>query len=152
MANDINKVVLIGNIVRDVELSYGKRGTAIATITIASNRSVKRGDEWESEVSYFDVALFGKSAENLKPYLIKGKKIAVEGTLVQDRWKKDGQKYSKVKIICEELELIGSKAQNQPAIESETTQMINNTNSANITAYEPNLAFEGEEFPEDIPF
>lgn len=143
MANDINKVVLIGNLVRDMELSYGKSGSAIGSIAIASNRSVKRGDKWDNEVSYFDISLFGKSAENLKPYLLKGKKIAVEGSLRQDRWEKDGKKFSKVRIVANSVELLGGNSSGASNGESVPPQ---------VEALAADVGGTVEEFPEDIPF
>ena len=108
MANDLNQVVLIGNCVRDVEISYTQGGMCIGKLSLASNRSVKRNNQWESEVSYFDVTIFGKTAENLQPYLLKGQKVAVSGILKQDRWEKDGHKFSKIGIIANIVQLIGS--------------------------------------------
>lgn len=160
MANDLNNVVLIGRLTKDANIAYNNNGTAIATVSLANNRSVKRGDNWEKEVSYFDVSIFGKTAENLKPYLLKGKLIAVEGALRQDRWEKDGQKFSKVKVNAETVQLLGG---------SENTGT--RTNAAPTTystpAYTPlapavpqyapppvqdTSLFDDEGFPEDIPF
>ena len=98
MANDVNHVILIGRLTRDLgsdERSFGYvgNGQARANISIAVNRSRKDGDEWKDEVSYFDVTIWGKTAENLKPYLTKGKQVCVEGSLKQDRWEKDGQQH-----------------------------------------------------------
>lgn len=109
MANDINNIVIVGNLVRDCELKYMQTGTAIGNISIACNRSKKQADgTYTSEVSYFDVVLFGKTAENLKQYLTKGKKVAVQGFLKQDRWTdQQGNNRSRVSIIAENLELLG---------------------------------------------
>lgn len=107
MANDINHVDLIGRLTKDIELSYTAGGLAIGKMSIAVNRSKKSGDQWIDDVSYFEVKAFGKIAENLKPYLTKGKQIAVSGFLKQERWEKDGQKLSKVTIGAEEIQLIG---------------------------------------------
>ena len=107
---DINKTILIGRLTRDAEIKYTTSGTAIATCSIAVNASRKdQSGNWVDEANFFDVTLFGKAAENLKAYLLKGKQIAVEGHLKQDRWEKDGQKYSKVSIQAETIQLIGSK-------------------------------------------
>ena len=87
---DLNKVFLIGRIVRDVgsdERSFAYVGNgqlARANISIAVNRSRKDGDQYVDEVNYFDVTIFGKTAENLKQYLLKGKQIAVDGALKLD--------------------------------------------------------------------
>ena len=114
MSNDLNKVELIGRLTRDADLKYTTTGTAIAGISLASNRSVKKQDNWETEVSYFDASIYGKSAENLKPYLTKGKTIAIAGHLKQDRWEKDGQKFSRIKIEVEEVQLLGGNSSENP--------------------------------------
>ena len=88
-SNDYNKVTLIGRLTRDADLKYTTTGTAIAAVSLASNRSVKKQDNWETEVSYFDGNIYGRMAENLKPYLTKGKMILIAGHLKQDRWQND---------------------------------------------------------------
>ena len=107
---DINSVVLVGRITKDVgsderSFSYVGNGTAKAVVNIAVNRGVKKGDKWEDEASFFDVVIWGKTAENLKPRLTKGTQIAVSGYLKQDRWEKDGQKQSRVQIIADLVEV-----------------------------------------------
>ena len=106
---DINSVVLVGRLTRDAELKYTPTGTAILNLSVAVNRSVKRGDAWEDEVSFFDIVLFGKLAESIAQYCTKGQQIGVQGALRQERWEKDGAKRSKVKIIAETLQLLGGK-------------------------------------------
>ena len=110
MANDINHVTIVGRLTRDAEISHLPSGAAVAKISIAVNRSRKNGDQWVDEVSYFDSAIFGKTAENLKPYLSKGKQIGLEGHLKQDRWEKDGQKFSKISIIADNVQLLGGRS------------------------------------------
>lgn len=110
---DINTVIVIGNLTKDADLKYFSSGSAVANVTIAINRNVRRGEQWEKEANFFDVKIFGKTAENLKPYLTKGKKIAVQGYLKQEKWQsEDGQKHSKVVINAEEVQLLGGN--NQP--------------------------------------
>lgn len=115
MANDLNVVCLVGNIIRDCgaterDFVYTQSGMCIATVSIASNRRRKQGEQWIDEVSYFDIKLYGKTAENLKPYLTKGQKIAVEGKLVQERWKdKQGNNASRIVINADSVELLGKK-------------------------------------------
>ena len=119
--NDLNHVVLIGNITRTVgetqnSFGYLQNGTCRANVSIAVNRSVKKGDEWGDEVSYFDIVIWGKIAESLKKYLVKGQKIAVEGVLKQERWQtQNGENKSRVVINAQNVQLIGSKqnAENQ---------------------------------------
>ena len=115
MAQDINHLILIGRLTQDLgsdERSFGYvgNGQARANVSIAVNRSKKEGDQWVEEVNYFYVTIWGKTAENLKPYLTKGKQICVEGHLKQDRWEKDGQKQSRVTIVEDQVQLLGGKS------------------------------------------
>ena len=144
---DLNHVVLIGRLTRDLgsdERSFGYigNGTARANVSIAVNRSKKNGDTWSDEVHYFDVTIWGKQAENLKPYLLKGKQIHVEGHLQQERWEKDGQKHSRVSIVADNVQLLGGKSEGGAAPQSAPAPQ-------NDGGYEPQSA---QDFPEDIPF
>ncbi len=107
---DVNYVILIGRLTRDAELKYTNSGLAVSSFSLAVNRRKRSGDNWEDEVSFFDLALFGKRAEGLNQYLTKGQQVAVEGTLTQDRWEQDGNKRSKVKILANNIQLLGSRA------------------------------------------
>lgn len=107
MANDVNHVILIGRLTRDAELKFVNSGNAVGSFSIAVNRNVKNGDNWEEKANFFDIELWGKQAETLNQFLVKGKQVAVEGNLAQDRWEKDGQPHSKVKIVANNVELLG---------------------------------------------
>lgn len=107
MATDINTVAVAGRLVRDADLKYTNSGTAICEFSIANNYSIKRGDQWEEAVNYFDCTLFGRRAEALHKHLAKGKQVAVSGELQQQRWETDGQKRSRVKIMVRNLQLLG---------------------------------------------
>ena len=109
MASDINTLALVGRITRDAELRYTPSGTALCSFSIAVNRRVKKGDQWLDEASFFDLTLWSKQAEGLSKYLVKGTQVAVKGSLVQDRWEKDGAKQSKVKIEVEDIQLLSSR-------------------------------------------
>jgi single-strand DNA-binding protein len=107
---DINTATLIGHLTRDEEMKYTPGGMAIGTISIAINRQVKKGQEWVSEANYFDVVIFGKQAESLKPYLLRGKQIGVTGFLKQDRWTdQNGQNRSRVTLVANDIQLLGGK-------------------------------------------
>lgn len=100
MATDLNHSVLIGRLTRDLgssgyDFGYVGNGTAKGILTIAVNKNVKINGNWTEETSFFDVEIWGKLAETLKPYLTKGTQIAVEGHLTQSRWEKDGKKIFK---------------------------------------------------------
>lgn len=105
----VNRVIEIGNLTRDEEVNFTTGGMAIGSFSLAVNRKVKKGNEWTDEVNCFDVVVFGKQAQSLQQYLIKGKQVAVDGYLKQDRWKKDGQKFSKVSIVANDIQLLGGK-------------------------------------------
>lgn len=114
---DFNTLTIIGRLTRDVSgnvLAYTAGGTARLNLSIAVNRAQKSGGEWSDKVSFFDVTVWGKTAENISPYLSKGKQIAVQGYLEQQRWEKDGQKYSKVCIIANQVQLLGGKNAEAP--------------------------------------
>ena len=111
---DLNRVTVIGHLTRDEELKYTPGGMAIGNFSLALNRRVKKGQEWVDEANYFDVAIFGKQAESLKRFLTKGKQIAVDGFLKQERWndQQTGQTRSAVKIIANDIQLLGGKEGN----------------------------------------
>ena len=112
---DINNVVIVGRLTRDAELKYTTGGTAVSKLGIAVNKRKKQGDEWKEEASFFDVTLWGKMAEGLYTYLVKGKQVAVEGELEQERWEKDGQNHSKVTITASNVQLLGGGQAGQTA-------------------------------------
>lgn len=155
---DLNHVVLIGRLTRDLgsderDFGYLPNGQARANVSIAVNRSKKQGDEWIDEVSYFEVAIFGKTAENLKPYLLKGKQIAVDGHLKQDRWKdQQGNNKSKISIVAENVQLLGGKGESTSAGTGENYQQQSFTPKANTQYQTPTAVPSDDEFPEDIPF
>lgn len=105
--SDINSVVLCGRVTRDAELKYTSGGTAVSEISVAVNRYA--GKDKGEEVSFFEVNLWGKTAEALVQYLTKGRQIVVQGELRQERWEQDGQKRSKVRINANNIQLVGGK-------------------------------------------
>ena len=160
-SNDYNKVTLIGRLTRDADLKYTTTGTAIAAVSLASNRSVKKQDNWETEVSYFDGNIYGRMAENLKPYLTKGKMILIAGHLKQDRWEKDGQKFFRIKIEVEEVQLLGGNSSEIPNSSNERVQSqfsgmqqiqaMPQQTAPTPPAPDPSL-FNNDDFLDDIPF
>ena len=107
----INKVILTGNLTRDAELRYSQSGMAISSIGIAVNDRTKNSStgEWEDYANFINCTLFGKRAEALDPYLKKGQKVAIDGKLRYSTWESDGQKRSKIEVIVDDLELLGSR-------------------------------------------
>ena len=186
MAQDICRVTVAGNLTKDLgsdpngrDFGYTQGGMCIATISIANNRGKKQQDgTWGTETSYFDCKLFGKTAENLKPYLTKGQKVFIDGVLKQERWTdKEGKNQSKVVIYVNELELAGGKKedngqqssyaqqyeqQNQnpfsqpsgtPLFKPAQKSFNGNVPQGNTTTGQPQQQyFNGEPFDENIPF
>ena len=110
MAN-FNKVILAGNLTRDPELRYTPKGTAVARITLAVNRTWKsESGESKEEVSFVDVDIWGRQAEVISQYMKKGRPLLVEGRLKQDTWedKNTKQKQSKLKVVLESFSFIDS--------------------------------------------
>lgn len=108
MANDINVVVLVGRLTRDCEVRATAGGTSVCRFSVAVNRRKKTGEAWADEVNYFDVVLWGKSADSLKSYLTKGRQVSIEGELRQNRWEQDGQARTKVEIYANNVQLLSS--------------------------------------------
>jgi single-strand DNA-binding protein len=104
-----NRVILVGNLTRDPELRYIPSGTAVSDIGLAVNDRVKRGDQWVEEPVFVDITLWGRQAEIANEYLSKGSSVLIEGRLKLDRWEKDGQKHSKLKVIGERMQMLGSR-------------------------------------------
>lgn len=106
-----NKVILMGNLTRDPELRYTPKGTAIAKIGVAVNRVwTNEAGEKKEEVTFVDVDVFGRTAENVGQYMRKGRPIMIEGRLKLDQWddKQTGQKKSKLGVIAETVQFLGS--------------------------------------------
>ena len=105
---DINLVVLVGRLTKDAELKYITSGQAVCKFSVAINRRRKNGDQWEDEVNYFDIVLWGRQGESLNPYLQKGKLVGIEGELRQERWTdQNGQNRNKVEIVANNIQLLG---------------------------------------------
>lgn len=104
-----NKVVLLGNLTRDPELRQTGTGTTVANLGLAVNERVKRGEEWVDEPNFFDLVLFGRKAELAGEYLSKGSQALFEGRLRLEQWEKDGQKRSKVSVIVDNMQFVGSR-------------------------------------------
>ncbi|MFY9989127.1 MAG: single-stranded DNA-binding protein [Chthoniobacterales bacterium] len=115
MAN-LNRVLLIGNLTRDPDVRYTPKGTAVADIGLAINR-VFTGEDGEKreEVTYVDVVLWSRLAEIAEQYLKKGRPVFIEGRLQLDSWddKQTGQKRSRLRVVAENLQLLGSRGEGE---------------------------------------
>lgn len=144
-----NRVVLLGNLTRDIELRYTQNGMAIAKTGIATNRRYKtQAGEQKDEVCFIDITLFGRAAEIANQYLSKGRKVLVEGRLIYEQWvDASGQKRSKHSIAVDNLQMIGSR--DESSFEPSSTKEEQKSSS--------NLDSNSKEMPEididdEIPF
>ena len=152
---DINVVVLVGRLTRDSDLKYTKSGMPIARFSLAVNRSRKQGEEWVDETSFFEIDYWGKGAEAVNRYLVKGAQVGVEGELRQDRWEQDGQSRSKVVVNATNVRLLGSagNADSRPANASAGAQGQNYTSNGQSAQPRPqHVAQVADAFEDDIPF
>ena len=105
-----NKVILLGNLTRDPELRYTPKGTAVAKLGLAVNRVwTNEAGERKEEVTFVDVDVFGRTAENAGQYLRKGRPVLIEGRLKLDQWedKTTGQKKSRLGVVAEMIQFLG---------------------------------------------
>ena len=105
-----NRVVLVGNLTRDVDLRYTPSQTAVTDIGLAVNDRVKRNNEWVDETTFVDVTLWGRQAEVANEYLSKGAPVLIEGRLKLDTWEQEGQKRSKLRVVGEKMQMLGSRS------------------------------------------
>ena len=108
-----NKVVLVGNLTRDIELKYTQGGAAIGSCGIAVTRKYTLNGEKREETCFIDITFFGKQAEIANQYLNKGSKLLIEGRLKFDQWTdNNGQNRSKHTVAVESMEMLGDAKQN----------------------------------------
>ncbi|KAA0214187.1 MAG: single-stranded DNA-binding protein [Leptolyngbya sp. PLA3] len=112
MAGGYNKVLLMGNLTRDVELRHTSGNQAVANIGLAVSRRYRSGDgELKEETTFVDCEAWGKTAETMSKYLQKGRPVFIEGRLKLDTWqdKNDGSNRSKMRVVIENFRFIDSR-------------------------------------------
>ena len=103
----------MGNLTRDPELRYTPNGAAVTSFGLAVNRKFKQGDEWKEDVCFVDITVWGKQGENCAEYLSKGRPAFVEGRLQYSTWESDGQKKSKLEVVANTVQFLGSRGDSQ---------------------------------------
>ena len=152
-----NKVILLGNLTRDPEVRYTPKGSAVCDLGLAVNRqyTLDSGEKRE-EVTYVDVVLWARLAEIAGEYLKKGRPVFIEGRLQLDTWddKQSGQKRSKLRVIGETMQLLGSRPSGAGASgPAETTDEDRQSRaSGKPTAVPPKSAAPSEPDEDEIPF
>lgn len=104
----LNKVFLLGNLTRDVELRYTPQGMAVADLNMAINRTFARGGEQKEETCFVNVVVWGRTAELCNQYLAKGSTVLVEGSLQYDQWQTDaGERRSRLRVRADRVQFLG---------------------------------------------
>ncbi|MDY5822619.1 MAG: single-stranded DNA-binding protein [Helicobacter sp.] len=121
----MNKVILIGNLTKEVEIKQLTSGNIVGNMSLAVNRYFVRADGTkDNEVCYIDLVVYGKSAELCKQWLFKGSKICVEGRLMYQQWQtQSGEKRSKHVVSVEKVEFLNSKNDNTTSGNKNTQAM-----------------------------
>ena len=106
----LNRVLLMGNLTRDIEIKYTANNNAVANIGLAVNRRYRSGDEYREETTFVDCEAWGKTAETMAKYLSKGRPVFIEGRLKLDEWQdKDGNRRTKMVTVVENFQFIDSR-------------------------------------------
>lgn len=159
MARSLNRVQLIGNLTRDPELRYTPSGSAVCTFGIATNRSwTTDSGEKREEVDFHNIVAWRKLGELCSQFLVKGRKVYVEGRLTTRSWTgQDGQQKSRTEVVIDDMILLDSKGNAQR--EPEETKVSEAPKAKPIKKKEevkeeaaPVVTNEEEVMPDDIPF
>jgi single-strand DNA-binding protein len=152
--SDLAVAVIVGRLTRDAELKYTNSGQAVCHFSVATSSRRKKGDQWIEEPSFWDVDLWGKQGESINQYLTKGKLVAVEGAMRQDRWEQDGQTRSKTLITANTVQLLGSSGGSggQGSSYERPARGQGEAQSANAKGPGAAAGPTGDDFTDDIPF
>lgn len=151
-----NKIILVGNLTRDIELRYTQSGSAIANTSIATSRKFTVNGEKREEVCFVDITFFGRSAEVANQYLRKGSKILVDGRLKFDQWvDQQGGKRSKHGVVVETMQMLDSREYTQPGANSTPPQQqeqhngipVERTNTSETPRYQETQKVPQEYLP-----
>ena len=146
---NFNKVILLGNLTRDIELRHTQSNQAVANFSIAVNRQWKdQSGQTHEEATFVDCESWGRQAEVMHQYLAKGREVMIEGRLRMDRWqdKQSGANRSKLVIVVESFQFIGGRGESTGSASIETPQRRAASGSAS------GAPTEGSVSDGDIPF
>jgi single-strand DNA-binding protein len=149
MPENINSVVLVGNLTKDPELRHTPSGTAVTTLRLAVNDRIKRGEEWQDAAYYFDVTVWGRTAENCAQYLAKGRPVGVQGKLTWREWEaQDGSKRQSVEVTANNVQFLGSRDGGGGGGEGQFVPQ----GASQSSAGQPSADFPSAAADDDIPF
>ncbi len=155
-----NKVILVGNLTRDIEFRILPSGQALAKTGIATNRKIKVNNEQKEEVCFIDLTFWGKTAEIANQYLKKGSKVLVEGRLMFEQWtNQEGKKQSKHTVSVENMQMFPKGSENSGETFQTQSEAPQQPQTYQKPSYNSNESYQREErIPEidinndDIPF
>jgi single-strand DNA-binding protein len=140
---NINKVLVAGNITKDIELKALPNGTSVASFGLASNRTWKDANgEKQEQVEFHNIVVFGKQADTIKQYCVKGQNLFVEGRLQTRSWESDGKKLYRTEIVLENFQF-GQK----PKTDTQVNKQVEKSDGVDTIEYP-----EDDINPEDVPF
>jgi len=144
-----NKIILVGNLTRDIEIRYTQGGSAIGNTGIAVTKKFKsQNGEQKEKTLFVDLTFFGRSAEIANQYLRKGSKVLIDGELQLDQWEKDGQKRSKHSIHVQNMQMLDSKSDTQaPQQSHQSTQGYQAPPSKPTPSSVPEIDIDSDEIP-----
>lgn len=143
--SNLNKVMVQGRVVRNAESTTSDSGLKVVKFSIATNRYKKNPDGTPGEeVFFFPLVVFGKYAENIESFLLKGQQVIVEGYLRQNRWEKDGEKRTEIAIGVEKLHLVFG---NKKSTDGENEVVTNFQRDEDDSDFETDFSFENDEIP-----
>lgn len=146
--NDTNIVVLVGRLTKDPELKTTASGNYVARLDIACNRSVKKGDNWENQPSFFNVVVWNDAAKSCDNYLHKGSRVAVQGRLEQRSWedRDTGAKRYAVEIVAFSVQFLDPKPENQQSQPTNYNQTQQSAPNYGQNEFGPDMS------DDDLPF
>lgn len=132
---NINRVCVVGNLTRDVELRATGSGTQVGSLRVAVNTRIKRDGEWSDKANYFDVTVFGNQADACAKFLHKGSQVGVDGRLDWREWEQDGNKRQAVQIVADTVQFLGSR--DDSATRTDTSDVPSDFQSNPVNAPAP---------------
>ena len=146
----LNKVLLIGSLGRDPEVRFMPNGEAVCNFSIATSENWKdKAGQKHDKTEWHNIVMYRKLAEIAGEYLKKGAPVYLEGKLQTRKWQtKEGQERYTTEIICDQMQMLGSKAQNNSGDDSQYQPKQNNAPQSDKTQSKD--AFD--DFEDDIPF
>lgn len=158
--SDLNSVNLMGRLTRDIEVRYTQNNVAHSIFSIAVNRNVKDGNDWKEETSFIGIEVWGNLAESIKRYSGKGKRIAVNGYIVQRSYQaKDGSNQNKTYVVANSVTIIDwaqTNQQPQGNYQQQYQQPMQNQQQQSQGNYQQQAQQQRTSYPyedfEDIPF